>query len=93
MILNYISDAVENREVIFVELGGRRIESEIVPRDLECLHDAGSSSEDYVPAISIRARPMRRARQTLRYPQQIVWTNTNVEPLGYIEGLGPKRRM
>ena len=51
LVLGDIGDVVENQEVIFVELGDRRFEHEVAPRDLELLNEVGGSGEQHAAAV------------------------------------------
>ena len=51
LVLGDISDVVEDQELIFVELGDRRFEDEIAPRDLELLDEIGRSGEEDALAV------------------------------------------
>ena len=60
LILGDIGDVVENQELIFVELGDRRFEGEISPRDLELLNEVGRSGEEHAVTVFDQSQAERR---------------------------------
>ena len=62
LILGDIGEVVENQQMVFVELGDRRLEHEIAPRDLEFLHEVGGSGEQHAPALFDQRQAERRGQ-------------------------------
>src|SRR5271165_5996499 len=51
LILGDIGEIVEDQQMIFVELGDRRLEDEIAACDLQFLHEVGGPDEQHAPAV------------------------------------------
>jgi hypothetical protein len=67
LILGDVGDVVENQEMIFVELGDCRFESEIAQRDLELLDEVCRSGEQHAVTIFDQSQA-ERGRQ-MRFPR------------------------
>jgi len=51
LVIGDVGEIVEDRQMIFVELGDYRLEGEIAARDLKFLREVGGSGEQDAPAL------------------------------------------
>jgi hypothetical protein len=73
MVLVHVGEIVEHQQIVFVELGDRRLQLEGLARRLQPLHDLGGAGEQHAVAVldqSLADRGGTVARSRAGRPEQ-----------------------